>query len=127
MKRILLILLIIIYTTSSFGMVVKESYCCGKLTSVSLLFSTDSKGKQTDERGCCKTKTFDSKIKDNHLQSDAVTLTTKHFASTDSHLVSAFNIGSFSNPQLNVTSGINDPPPLYNNVPIYIFIRVIRI
>lgn len=129
MKRILLILLILIYTSSTFGMVVKEFYCCGKLASVSLSFSTDSKAKcskQSNDKGCCKTKYFLSKIKDNHLQADAITLTAKHFTPIDIHL-SAFNIVSFSNPQPSVTSGINDPPPLHNNVPIYIFISVIRI
>ena len=50
MKKLSLILLILIYTSSTFGMVVKEFYCCGKLASVSLLFSSESKQKAEKSR-----------------------------------------------------------------------------
>jgi hypothetical protein len=128
MKKLSLILLILIYTSATFGMVVKEFYCCGKLKSVSLLFSNESKQKaekKTIETGCCKTKYFSSKVKDNHVQVDAIALNANHFVQLDIHL--SYKPISFVNPQVNVTSGINDPPLLHSDTPVYIFIRSIRI
>jgi len=129
MKKFSLILLILIYTSSTFGMVVKEFYCCGKLASVSLSFSTESKQKaekKNIEAGCCKTKYFSSKIKDTHVQAAAVAFAAKIFTQPDIYL-SSFKLISFVDPQVNVTSGINDPPLLHSNTPVYIFIRSIRI
>jgi hypothetical protein len=129
MKKFSLILLILIYTSATFGMVVKEFYCCGKLKSVSLSFSNESKQKaekKTIETGCCKTKYFSSKVKDNHVQVDAIAFDANHFLRLDIHL-SSYKPISFVNPQVNVTSGINDPPLLHNDTPVYIFIRSIRI
>ncbi|HTC00478.1 MAG TPA: hypothetical protein VK705_07330 [Ferruginibacter sp.] len=129
MKKFSLILLILVYTSSTFGMVVKEFYCCGKLRSVSLSFSTESKQKaekKTIGTGCCKTKYFSSKVKDNHVQADAIAFDANHFVQLDTHL-SSFKLICFVNPQVNVTSGINDPPLLHSNTPVYIFIRSIRI
>jgi hypothetical protein len=129
MKRFSLIILILIYTSSTFGMVVKEFYCCGKLASVSLSFSTESKQKAEKkiiDTGCCKTKYFSSKVKDNHVQADAIVFGVNHFIQLATHL-SSFEPTSFVNNQLYITNGVNDPPLLHGNTPVYIFIRSIRI
>ena len=129
MKKFSLILLILIYTSSTFGMVVKEFYCCGKLASVSLSFSTESKQKaekKNIEAGCCKTKYFSSKIKDTHVQAAAIAFAAKCFTQPDMYL-SSFKLISFVDPKANVIGGINDPPLLHSNIPVYIFIRSIRI
>jgi hypothetical protein len=128
MKKISLILLILIYTTSTFGMVVKEFYCCGKLASISLSFSNVSKQKcekKIAETGCCQTKYFLSKIKDDHVASDAINFTTKHFIPIAAHF-SAINIVA-STLHIDATNGIHDPPILHGKTPIFIFISVIRI
>jgi hypothetical protein len=129
MKKFSLILLILIYTSSTFGMVVKEFYCCGKLASVSLSFSTDSKQKSEKkniETGCCKTKYFSSKVKDTHVQADVIAFSANHFVQLDTHLSSG-NFFPFVSTQVNIIGGINDPPLLHNSTPVYIFIRSIRI
>jgi len=132
MKKLLSILLIAIYSTASLGMSVKEFYCCGKLTSVALSFTSDSNQstckKEVKDCDCCKTKSHLLKVKDNHVASSGVgTLTTKHFAHSDIINFTAFDIAAFANPQLNTSNGINDPPLLHSSTPTYIFIRVIRI
>src|ERR1700759_5353274 len=85
MKKLLSILLIIVYSTASFGMSVQEYYCCGKLSSVSVSFATAGKiqGEQSKNGGCCKTKFHVSKVKENHIASDAVALSAKHFFHPD--------------------------------------------
>ncbi|HMG83326.1 MAG TPA: hypothetical protein VK559_09860 [Ferruginibacter sp.] len=129
MKKISLILLILIYTSSTFGMVVKEFYCCGKLTSVSFSLENDSKvknGKQVNLPDCCKTKAFSSKVKDNHTPSFAVVSPVKYFTQIEPHF-SALKVVPLANSEFDFTSGAHDPPLLHSSTPIYIFIRVIRI
>jgi hypothetical protein len=131
MKKISLILLILIYTSSTFGMVVKEFYCCGKLASVSFSLENDSKIKSDKQVNinmpdCCKTTIFSSKVKDNHIPSDAVVIGTKYFIQSAAW-PSPFNANTFVNSQLTVTNGINDPPLLHSDIPVYIYIRSIRI
>jgi hypothetical protein len=127
MKKLLSILLIAIYSTATFGMTVKEFYCCGKLKSFSVSFSANSKEKQNKESGCCKTKYHISKVKDNHTTPDAVAFTAKHFVHSEI-IFSALNIVPVNNIQLQESNAIHGPPPLlHGNTPIYIFIRVLRI
>jgi hypothetical protein len=129
MKKLSLILLILIYTSSTFGMVVKEFYCCGKLTSVSFSLENDSKLKkcnQVNMPGCCKTKIFSSKVKDNHTPSFAVSLPVKYFTQILPRF-SAFNVVSLANSEFDFSRGAHDPPLLHSSTPIYIFLRVIRI
>jgi len=132
MKKLLSILLIAIYSTAALGMSVKEFYCCGKLTSVALSFTSDNKQsvckKLSKDCDCCKTKSHLLKVKDNHVASSgAIVLTTKHFVHCDIINFTAFDVAASANPQLNATNGINDPPLLHSSTPTYIFIRVIRI
>jgi len=67
-KRIAVILLIIIYSASVYGVTINKFYCCGKLANVSLsasyLSKTDSK---TVGSGCCKTIKESFKVKDHHF------------------------------------------------------------
>jgi hypothetical protein len=126
MKKILSILLITIYSAATFGMSVKEFYCCGKLTSVSISFNNIGKEKQTKDDGCCKTKFHFSKVKDSHVASHAVTFNAKHFAYSDIEF-SALNSFTFTNAPLDASGGIHDPPILHGNTPIYIFISTFRI
>ncbi len=110
-------------------MVVKEFYCCGKLTSVSFSLENESKvksGKQVNMPDCCKTKIFSSKVKDNHTPSFAVPLPFKYFTQGEPSF-SVFNAVSLVNSKFDFSSGAHDPPLLHNSTPIYIFIRVIRI
>lgn len=68
-KRIAVILLLLIYTVSVYGITIDKFYCCGKLASVSLSVSSASKCdcKATSSSDCCKTVKANFKVKDNHL------------------------------------------------------------
>ncbi len=72
MKKLALILLIITYSMSTFGVSLKEFYCCGKLKSVSVSLVDTGKAKCSKgglEDGCCKLKFKTLKVKDNHFAS----------------------------------------------------------
>jgi len=67
MKKLLVILLLIIYGTSSFGMTVHFHYCCGKLKTVDFTPPKDNhcekgKSQQMGERPCCENKQVDMKV-----------------------------------------------------------------
>jgi hypothetical protein len=130
MKKVLSILLIIIYSTATFGMSVKEFYCCGKLKTISVSFNNADKvtsEKLTKNDGCCKTKYHVSKIKDNHVSSNVATLAAKHFTHPEV-IFPALDILPVSDVQFQESNAIHGPPPLlHGNTPIYIFIRVLRI
>src|SRR3954469_20615080 len=72
MKKAALILLILIYSMSIFGVGLKEFYCCGKLTSVSitLINTGKEKCKKGDSKDdCCKSKYQFLQVKDKHFAS----------------------------------------------------------
>jgi hypothetical protein len=73
MKKIFLSLLVCIYGLSSFGIGVREFYCCGKLKSVNFSFAQEAKEKgakdESNNGGCCKTQHKFFKVKDNHIAS----------------------------------------------------------
>jgi hypothetical protein len=67
-KRIAVILLVIIYSASVYGVTINKFYCCGKLTSVSL--SADHQSKSDSKAvgsACCKNIKESFKVKDNHF------------------------------------------------------------
>ncbi|HKC35625.1 MAG TPA: hypothetical protein VKB95_06165, partial [Chitinophagaceae bacterium] len=75
--------------------------------------------------GCCKTKYLSFKVKDNHIATDGITTSIKHF--TDLHLFAPLfeTMAWVKKPK-----GIANPghaPPLDNTAPIYILNCVFRI
>ena len=127
MKKILSILLIIIYSSAVFGMSVKEYYCCGKLSSVSVSFNTAGKIDEPKKGGCCKTKFHVSKVKENHIASDAVAFNTKHFSHTDFIIPYTIDICRFTGSLPVKANAIHGPPLVYDSTPIYIYNCVFRI
>ncbi|WP_183559595.1 HYC_CC_PP family protein [Mucilaginibacter sp. SP1R1] len=69
MKRIAVILLLLIYTASVYGVTINKFYCCGKLASVSLSVSSVSKNvcKATSGSDCWEIVKTNFKVKDNHV------------------------------------------------------------
>ena len=128
MKKAALILLICIYGFSTFGVSLKEFYCCGKLKSVTLTTANDLKekcgmGDNTD--GCCKTKFQFYKVKDNHFASDGLSSPTKYFS--DFHLCTAYiQIVPSVFQKVEILNSTH-APPLYNGTPLYISNCVFRI
>ena len=128
MKRLVLILLICIYTTATFGIGVKSFYCCNKLKSTSISFSASTKEKCNTKgmKGkCCKTTFQYFKVKDTHVGADNVTSPAKAFTDLQ------FTIPSFQiipiAPQQIIVAHYSNAPPLHYGLPIYIFDCVYRI
>ena len=67
MKKIIVILLLFCYLIPAIGLSVKQHYCRGKLTSVSIIFTENPScpcGKKPMKKNCCKDKTTVLKLTD---------------------------------------------------------------
>ena len=129
MKKIVLTLLICTYTLSSFGIGVRQFYCCGKLKSTDISFvqqeSKEKCGKGDVMGGCCQTKFKSLKVKDSHVAADAINTPVKHF--TDLHLFThSFEVMALANEPTAVTN-TSHAPPLHHGVAIYILHCIYRI
>ena len=127
-KRLILILLISIYTSATFGIGVRSFYCCNKLKSTTFVFKPTStekcNGKQATGK-CCQTKYQFLKVKDTHIVSGDITSLVKHF--TESHLyIPSFKATAYIDQTTNITYRSN-APPLHKGLPLYIFHCVYRI
>ena len=127
-KRLILILLISIYTSATFGIGVRSFYCCNKLKSTTFVFKPTStekcNGKQATGK-CCQTKYQLFKVKDTHVVSGDITSPVKHF--TDLQLyIPSFQITAFAELQINAPYYSN-APSLHNGLPLYIFHCVYRV
>lgn len=128
MKKIVLILLISIYSLSTFGVSLKEFYCCGKLKSVTLTLANEGKekcGKGDSKNGCCKTKIQSFKVKDSHLAAAHLATPLKYYTELYNFTTSLQPV-AFANCEAEVTNG-SHAPPLYRGVPVYISNCVFRI
>ena len=121
MKKFALIILIFMYTLSSFGISVNQFYCCGKLKTTSLGFThavTEKCGAKKMMTGCCKTTFKSLQVKDNHVAATGFNNLAKFFTAV--HLnYAAINLASVSTCK-NSTAYSGHAPPLHYNVPIYI-------
>ena len=120
MKKASIILLISIYTLSTFGISLKEFYCCGKLKSVTITlqeYKNQKCGKDDDKSGCCKIKFKFYKVRDNHFATDILNSSVKHFSYLSS-FTPYIPISPFVK-QAEIANS-NHAPPLYNGVLAYI-------
>jgi hypothetical protein len=128
MKKFAIIFLISIYATSTFGLNVKQFYCCGKLKSITVSIGTETVNKckrHDDTRNCCKTKFQFYKVKDTHFANDFLTLPAKYFDKLPVCSCSAdIHFTPFKKP---VILNSNHAPPLFNGVPVFISNCVYRI
>jgi hypothetical protein len=112
MKKILLILLICIYSLSSFGISFKEFYCCGKLKSIYVSVLPDQKNnckKDRTDEGCCKTKYQYFKVSDKHLTVTAVDIPSK-FSFEAVQFITSFPLISAPLSYKVLTNGSHAPP-----------------
>ena len=121
MKKISLILLIAIYSLSTFGIGVKQFYCCGKLTSTDISIvqkdTKDNCGKGNMD-GCCKIKFQSLKVQDSYVAADGITTPVKYF--TDLHLFTPYlELPMLASKPLDIANATH-APPLHHGVPIYI-------
>ncbi len=128
MKKAALILLVTIYALSSFGIGIKQFYCCGELEATNLTFiQQDVKkcGKQ-DEEGCCQTKYQFYKVSDQHAAAVDIISPTKQF--TLLHVFTPIYTSlALVNQQLNDSANSSNAPPLHSGVPLFIFNCIYRV
>ncbi|MDO3641477.1 hypothetical protein [Mucilaginibacter sp. L3T2-6] len=128
MKRIALISLTVIYLLSALGISVSSFYCCGKLESTSISFST---AKKQDCKmaaglpGCCKTKTLSFKVKDQHVGSQALSLNANVFHA----IIPVYIIADFSGYRFKpeYVAFNSHAPPDHAKAPVYILNCIYRI
>jgi len=128
MKKVSLILLTIIYALSSFGIGVRQFYCCGKLKSTTVtLIQTENKKCSNDDgtSGCCKTKLKSFKVKDSHVAADGINAPGKHIA--DICLVApSFEILALVKQSGDIANAAHAPPSQHG-IPLYILDCTYRI
>ena len=129
MKVFANIVLVTIYAISSFGIGIKQFYCCGKLKSTSISYVQKETGGKCGmgkcKRNCCKHKYHFFKLDDKHVASNVLNVPEKQSCEINIH----FPVEQFSwiGHQPSVTSYNSHAPPLHNGLPVYILNCVYRI
>lgn len=126
MKKLLYILLLLIYTIASFGFIVKQFYCCGQPKSISFVLKQDlnEKCSQSSERGDCENQFHTL----SHAASVKFSNPAKYIA--DLHLLAFgafYRDRSLTAFERIVSTIPTNAPPLHSVVPIYIFNCIYRI
>ena len=114
---------------ATFGVSLKQFYCCGKLKSVTFsVIAEDGKEKCVfgDKEGCCKTKYHSFKVKDKHFSTEAFKTPPATYGTHLAAFIPAWQSLSFFPNQVVIING-SHAPPLYSGVPAYISICVFRI
>ena len=128
MKKVAIIFLVSIYAASTFGVSLKEFYCCGKLQSITFYLgdkTTNKCGKGDDKDNCCKTKFQFYKVKDTHFSKDLLNLPARLYTVLPT-FNSSFESDIVCFKQRAITHSPH-APPLYNGIPLHIFNCVYRI
>jgi hypothetical protein len=82
LKKVVLILMINIYAVSSFGIGIRQFFCCGRLKSTDITLIDHNKKKCDNGNGsggCCKTTYKIFKVKDAHYASGEINCPDKFF------------------------------------------------
>ena len=121
MKKAALILLLTVYGLASFGVGLKQFYCCGKLASTQIGFTHQQK----TEKDCCQTVYHFFKVSDTHGAAADIISPEKDIILLDLTPVNeGTTIASYQIPS--VANGSN-APPLHCGVPIFIFNCIYRL
>ena len=115
MKKGAVLFIAVLYLVSTSGVVWGNFYCCGKLKETFLFSSKElpkiSKScKGNKVPGCCDTKTFFAKVKDNHSPSTEVKVNAAS-CNTLMYSASVFN-ATFQNANSAVPFALTHAPPL---------------
>jgi len=121
MKKIAVILMTCIYALSSFGIGIKQFYCCGILKSTNISFVQNSNvkcGMGDETGGCCKTKFKSFQVKDSHIVAGDIGNPIKQF--TESQVsTTAFEVLDLTNGPIDVANPGHAPPGLAKT-PVYL-------
>ena len=123
MKRASLILLICCYSLATIGLSLKQFYCCGKLSSVTVVLAPEEKKAHNggyEEPGCCNNKYQFFKVNDNHFAGNTSKVPCKPFIDLGSFIPCFRQIFSLPSATTMVANNTN-APPLHNGVPGFIF------
>lgn len=131
MKKALSILLLLLYTMTSFGFSVKEFYCCGQLSTVSFSVQqnvNEKYSRHSEKKSCCENQLNTLQVNDTHILSGQSAGQVKHLANLFLSTLGNY----YHTPVLTGIErvSINNPthaPPIYGEVPIYIFNCTYRI
>jgi len=120
-KKISLILLLTIYALSSFGIGVKEFYCCGKLETKDLVFLQQDKQKtgKPANTDCCQNKYHFYKVSDTHAAAVDIFSPAKYFTFLPLNIPTFQGI-ALASQQLNIAANGSHAPPPYSGVSIFI-------
>jgi hypothetical protein len=128
MKKIVLLLLLCIYTASTFGIGIREFYCCGKLASIHFSFIQEAKEKnakgENDATNCCKTTHKFFKVKDSHKAANLLSGISIPFIYLE-QITPVFQAQVFSTARITAANATHGPPG--GALPLYLSNRVFRI
>ena len=126
MKRVSILLLLIVYGLSSFGIGLKSFYCCGKLESVSMdILHLSEKNASKGDDDCCKTTYKYFKVKDSHVMASHFSVAVRNSV-TPSFTSPNFQTESYASNKTATVPEIH-APPLISSAPIHILHCVFRI
>lgn len=129
MKTIANILLVSIYAISSFGVGIKQFYCCGKLRSTNISYIQQVPKEKCAmgkcKSGCCKNKFSFYKLNSNHVAADYLTVPSKE-AGVLANFFPFFVSNNLVFDQNKFAYNNHAPPPRHG-VPVYILNCAYRI
>ena len=132
MKKLLVILLLMVYGLSSTGMTVNFHYCCGKLKKVefsSAQVECRMKMKHSSGKKCCDNQQVEFKVKaDQKITESGKTIISGKAFITDVATSSSYSSFAFANSIHSKTliPSVFAPPPLAN-YPLYVLNCIYRI
>jgi hypothetical protein len=109
MKKLIVILLLLGYGLSSFGMTLHVHYCCGRIDKIDITPVKSDKcpvDKKTTKKGCCDDRQVELKIKTDYKNEPSALLKCKSF--NDVLLIDNFSTAVFI--------AVNDSPVHYKEI-----------
>ena len=125
MKKSFTILLMLIYSLSTFGIGLEGIFCCEKLKAIKVTMAAVGDENLTchkshEHKQCCKTKIHYFKANDRHLVATATSIIIQ--PSTEIHsILSPLQLTPFSSLSFSAKVNGSHSPPLHNGIPIHIF------
>ncbi len=122
MKKLGLILLFCIYAAASFGVSIKQFYCCNQLKSTTISYAAveeSSCGMSHKMKNCCKTKVKFIKSQVTHFAKTG--LTSMPSLELHTNTTSFYSINQLVSYKGAIAVPQSNPPPLQTSVPLYQF------
>jgi len=119
-KRLGLIILFCIYAAASFGVSIKQFYCCNQLKSTTISYAAveeSSCGMSHKMKDCCKTKVKFVKSQDTHFAKTG--LTSMPSLEVHTNTTTFFSTTPFINYKGAISVPQSNPPPLHAGIPLY--------